>query len=96
MRVNARLDDESERQMKFLVEATGLGVSDVVKTSLAHYYQALRSARPTRLTHLRTFIGRQGSGRSDVSVRSKELFAEGLAGKAGPNARPVRTGRTRA
>ncbi len=95
MRVNARLDEETERQLKFLVETTGLGVSDVVKSSLAHYYQALRGAQPTRLTHLRAFIGGQGSGRSDVSVRSKELFAEGVAGKTGAKARAVRTDRAR-
>ena len=95
MRVNARLDDESERQMNFLVEATHLSVSDVIKASLACYYQAIRAARSTRLTHLRGFIGRQGSGRSDVSIRSKDLLAEGLSEKTGIGKRPTRKGRTR-
>jgi hypothetical protein len=95
MRVNARLDDESERQLEFLVETTGLGVSDVLKTSLAHYYRVVRSASPARLTHFRAFIGRQGSGRSDVATRSKELFAASVAEKLSGSARPGRANRAR-
>ena len=33
MRVNARLEGEYERQMEFLTQATGLGVSEVLKAS---------------------------------------------------------------
>jgi hypothetical protein len=81
MRVNARLDAESQRQLEYLVEATASGVSDVLKASLAHYYSAIRANRAPRLTHLDAFIGKQGSGRSDVSVRVKELVADSIAAK---------------
>lgn len=85
MRVNARLDDESQRQLKYLLEATGTGVSDVLKASLAHYYSFVRADRPPRLTHLFAFIGKTGSGRSDVSVRAKELLTDSIGAKTRRN-----------
>lgn len=81
MRVNARFEGEHERQMEFLTQATGLGVSEVLKASVEHYYKVMSAAAQTRLVNLRRFIGKQGSGRSDVSVRAKELFGESVAGK---------------
>jgi len=83
MRVNARLDAEGQRQLEYLREATGAGVSDVLKASLAHYYASVRGERRPRLDHLRPFIGKQGSGRSDISVVSKDLLAETLSTKTG-------------
>lgn len=81
MRVNARLDDESQRQLEYLLEATGSGVSDVLKASLAHYYSAVRADRAPHLTHLLAFTAKSGSGRSDVSVRVKELLTDSTAAK---------------
>lgn len=81
MRVSAHLEGEYERQLEFLTEATGLGVSDVLKASVRHYYKVVSEASQPRLVNLRKFIGKQGSGRSDVSTRSRELFAESLASK---------------
>ena len=81
MRVNARFEGESERQVEFLTEATGLGVSDVLKASVAHYYKVISAAGQPRLANLRRFIAKQGSGRTDVSIRAKELFGESVAGK---------------
>lgn len=89
MRVNARLEGEYERQLEFLTEATGLGVSDVLKASVSHYYKLVSEASQPRLVNLRKFIGRQGSGRQDVSARSKELLGESLTAKHGN--RPRRT-----
>ena len=81
MRVNARLDAESQRQLEYLLEATGSGVSDVLKASLAHYYAAVRADRAPRLTRLFACIGKAGSGRSDVSLRAKELLTDAIAAK---------------
>jgi hypothetical protein len=81
MRVNARLDAESQRQLEFLIETSGAGVSDVLKASIAHYYSKVRGECRPRLLRLGAYIGKQGSGRSDVSVRSKELLTEALAAK---------------
>ncbi len=85
MRVNARLDSESERQLKFLVEETGAGVSDALKASIAYYYESLRAKRAPDVSKFRALIGQQGSGRSDVATRTKELFAMGIAEKTGFN-----------
>lgn len=81
MRVNARFDGEYERQMEFLSEATGLGVSEVLKASVAHYYGVISASSRSKLPNLRNFIGKQGSGRTDVSVKAKKLFGEGVASK---------------
>jgi Ribbon-helix-helix protein, copG family len=83
MRVNARLDEDTARQLKALIERTRLSVSDIIKSSIDHYYRSMRIASPTRAKHIRRLIGKQGSGRSDVSVRSKEVLAESLAEKLG-------------
>jgi hypothetical protein len=95
MRVNARLDAESTRQLEYLLEATGVGVSDVLKASLAHYCAAVRASRPPALSRLRPWIGTLGSGRSDVSVRSKELLQESLTAKLRPRARTATRARSR-
>lgn len=81
MRVNARFDGEYERQMEFLSEATGLGVSEVLKASVAHYYKLVSASSQSKLPNLSRFIGKQSSGRKDVSVKAKELFGEVVAAK---------------
>ena len=81
MRVNARLDVESQRQLEYLLEATGSGVSDVLKASLAHYYRKVRGELRPRLRHLSASIGKVGSGRSDISARAKELLADAIGDK---------------
>jgi hypothetical protein len=81
MRVNARFDGEYEKQMEFLTEATGLGVSEVLKASVAHYYQMVSASTRSKLPNLRRFIGGQGSGRSDVSAKARELVSDGVAVK---------------
>ena len=44
MRVNARFEGEYERQLTFLTQATGLGVSEVLKESVAHDYRVVSAA----------------------------------------------------
>lgn len=81
MRVNARFDGEYEKQMEFLTEATGLGVSEVLKASVAHYYQMVSASTGSKLPNLRRFIGGSGSGRTDISSKTRELVGQGLAVK---------------
>lgn len=87
MRVNARLDGEYERQVEFLTEATGLGVSDVLKASVQHYYRLVSQAGQPKLAHLSPLIGRQGSGRSDISTKASEMVGESIAQKHRKRAR---------
>jgi hypothetical protein len=90
MRVNARFDGEYEQQMEFLTEATGLGVSEVLKASVAHYYQLVSASQRSELSNLKAFIGKQGSGRTDVSGKAKDLFGAITAAKH--SVRPRRSG----
>lgn len=62
-----------------LLQATGSGVSDVLKASLAHYYSAVRADRAPQLARLLANVGKPGSGRSYVSVRAKELLTDSTA-----------------
>jgi len=47
----------------------------------AHYYKVVSASTPSKLPNLHRFIGKQGSGRTDVSVKAKRLFGEGVASK---------------
>ena len=80
MRVNARFDAEAEQQVTYLAEVTGMGVSEVLRTSVQHYYDQLR-ARRSGLTHFTAFIGKGRSGRSDVAGSYKARLAEGWGDK---------------
>jgi hypothetical protein len=82
MRVNARFEGEYARQMEYLTETTGMGVSEVLKASVEYYYQAMKESGQPALTNLRRFIAKQGSGRRDVSARTEELFSESVAKRA--------------
>ena len=62
MFVSARFDGEYERQMEFLSETTGRGVSEVLKASVAHYYPMVSASSDSKLPNLSRFIGKQGSG----------------------------------
>lgn len=91
MRVNARFEGEYERQVEFLTQATGMGVSDVLKASVEYYYQAMRAKGKPQLNNLRDYIGKQDSGRSDVSSRYKDLYGDAVAGKHGKHGKPGKT-----
>lgn len=85
MRVNARFDAEAERQLNYLAETTGLGVSDVLRASVQHYYETLRAQR-AGLKHLGQFIGASDSGRADVAGKHKNKLAERWADKSAHDA----------
>ncbi len=82
MRVNARFDAEAEQQVTYLAEVTGMGVSEVLRTSVQHYYDLVRAQR-SGLKHLRAFIGQGDSGRSDVAGSYKARLAGDWAAKHG-------------
>ncbi|MDR0479075.1 MAG: hypothetical protein LBH31_04600 [Burkholderiaceae bacterium] len=80
MRVNARFEGEAEQQINYLAQVTGTGVSEVLRASVRHYYDQLRTQR-NGLTHFAAFIGRGSSGRSDVAGSYKMRLAEGWGAK---------------
>lgn len=87
MRVNARFEGDAEEQIAYLAHATGMGVSDVLRTSVQHYYDAVRAQR-SGLKHLSAFIGQGASGRSDVAGNYKAHLAEGWSAKHGGGESP--------
>lgn len=88
MRVNARFEGEAEAQIAFLVQATGMGVSDVLRTSVQHYYDLVRAQR-SGLKHLSAFIGQGDSGRSDIAGSYKAHLAEDWSAKHGGTGKPA-------
>ena len=80
MRVNARFEGDAEQQLNYLAEATGLGVSEVLRASVQHYYQQVR-AQSGGLAHFGAFVGQGRSGRSDVASSYKARLAEGWGAK---------------
>ena len=82
-RINARLDTQACAQLAYLTATTGLGISEVVRMSLAHYYRAQRTAQTPALKHLMPLVGRFRSGQADTSERVKQVVAEHIAAKLG-------------
>ena len=80
MRVNARLDEESQRQIEYLVASTGESVSHVVRESVRLYYDQVR-ARQGGLRHFSKLIGQGHSGRSDIASNYKQHVAEAIDAK---------------
>jgi hypothetical protein len=80
MRVNARFEGEAEQQLNYLAEATGQGVSEVLRASVQHYYEQMRAQR-NGLVHFAAFVGRGRSGRGDVAGSYKARLAEGWGAK---------------
>ncbi|MDR1967637.1 MAG: hypothetical protein LBQ32_02945 [Burkholderiaceae bacterium] len=75
MRVNARFEGDAEQQLNYLVEATGMGVSEVLRAGVQQYYDQMRAQRGG-LTHFAAFIGGGRSGRSDVASNYKTSLAQ--------------------
>ncbi len=82
MRVNARFVGVAERQVEYLTKATGQSVSEVLRTSIEHYYQELRAQTPG-LRHFGRHIGAYRSGQTDTSDRYKDILTQELVDKHG-------------
>jgi Arc/MetJ-type ribon-helix-helix transcriptional regulator len=81
-RINARLDEEAQKQIKYLVQATGRNTSHVVREAIAVYHAQVRQNRPIP-KRLLAMAGKYRSvdGRSDVSVNYKDLLTDSLMAK---------------
>lgn len=82
MRVNARLDEESQSQIDYLVSHTGQSVSHVLRESVALYYAQVKASK-RGLSRFGTVIGTGDSGRSDVATNYKQHLREILEAKHG-------------
>lgn len=78
-RLNARVDAELARKVKYLRERTGASTTEVLRTSVEAYYEVVKRAeRPASL--LVDFIG-CFEGPEDLSENHRTLQAEALATK---------------
>lgn len=82
MRINARLDDDAQQQIDYLVQVTGQSVSHVVREAVARYHAQTKAqqAGPRRLLAM---IGQCDSGRTDIASRYKDLLTASLSQKHG-------------
>lgn len=84
MRVNARLNSEEALRIKTLVQLTGLTVSDILKKALFFFFSHVQGSKSSayEIFTKSGFIG-GFSGRSDLSVKYKDLLTEGWRRKHG-------------
>jgi hypothetical protein len=70
MRINARLDEETQSQLDYLVLSTGQNASHVVRESVAHYYLWVRQQKrpPSKFLAL---VGSGNSGHTDLASNYK-------------------------
>jgi hypothetical protein len=87
MRVNARFDGDAEQQLMYLAQATGLGVSEVLRTSVQHYYDQLRAQRGG-LSHFAAFVGQGAAAAGTWPAATRSAWP-----KPGPTS--TRSGRLR-
>ena len=73
MRVNARLDEDSEEKLAYLEKETGLSVSEIMRRAIASYYSRLRNdnADPSMALIKAGFVG-CGEGPEDLSANYKQ------------------------
>lgn len=84
MRINARLDQDSDRKLAYIQQQTSQGVTDIIKSAIDLYYQQLQAAAKHPLSLL-TQTGFIGCGRADadLSVNYKSTLKQGLQAKHG-------------
>lgn len=89
MRVNARLDPDTEQQLDYLTQATGHSVSLVVREAVAVYYAQVRGQRAAGPSRLLALAGQARSGRADLSVHYKQDLGNLLDAKFPPPPPPA-------
>lgn len=80
--MNARLDPEMERKVAYLRRRTGLDTSDILRASIGHYYDAVRTGgvKARDILEASGFVA-SGSGPADLSERYKEHAARAVRRK---------------
>lgn len=81
MRLNARLDDEAQKQVEYLKQATGQSVSAVVREAIAVYHVQVRSQQTRPPSRFLALAGTVRSGRSDIASNVKAVVADAIDAK---------------
>ena len=79
MRVNARVDEATQKQITYLTEATGQTVSDVLRDAIGVYHAQVQGRRPA--SRFLALAGTGDSGRSDIASNVKEYVAQAIEAK---------------
>jgi len=84
MRINARLDEQAEKQLAFIRSATRQSITEIIKRSLDLYYQQLNDQKGigTRKFMHSDFIG-CAEGPEDLSADYKRYLSQGWDEKYG-------------
>lgn len=78
MRINARLDEHSEKALQYLKQQTGLSVTEIVKHSFELYVQELESTASNHNRQLLEDLAGIANGPADLSERYKEYLSGSL------------------
>ena len=85
-RVNARIDQVAEAQLRYVTEHTQMNVTEALKASIALLYEKVsrEHASPTEILNRGlNFVGMGDSGREDVSENYKTELTRSLQQKLG-------------
>ncbi len=89
MRINARLDPQTEQRMRYLT-ASGASVSHVVREAIAVYHAQVRGRTAPPASKFLAHAGRGRSGRSDVASTLRQQSGGILEAKHGLKPPPRR------
>lgn len=85
LRVNARFDRVAEERLRYIVEHTGMNVSEVLKESVAQFYARLRAERAAPFEAMQALgvVGGWSGGDPDASESVKRVVADAVERKLG-------------
>ncbi len=81
MRINARLDENHERKLRAIQQATSLSTSEIIKQALDLLYEKTSSGGNEKNQKLLEKLGGIGRGPADGSVNYKKFVADYLDDK---------------
>ncbi len=77
MAVSARLDKETEELLNKAAKVTNTPKSKIMKASIKEYCsRVLSQKKPTPYELAKDLIGKEGSGRGDLSMKGEEILRE--------------------
>jgi hypothetical protein len=80
--LSVRLDKTTESRLKETASALRTPQAEVIKESLSDYCpRALTKKRSRPYALIQDLLGREGSGRGDLSIRGEEILRNRLRGK---------------
>jgi predicted DNA-binding protein len=83
MTITIRLEPELQEAIDRAAQAQGMTRSELVRECLQHYLEQ-QQKRPTPWELGKDLVGRFASGKSDLSVRRKEILREKLRARKNP------------